>query len=907
MHIVKKFRPFIKLWWSLLLCVILIMTAGSIIIYKTARDKDLQLRANLLSKAHIVSSGISDETIRAIADDSFLKNRDLFMKQKEIFTRIGNSQPDIRYICISVLRDDKIVFYLDSEPDRYANSKKPLAVQGEVYEDAPRGWKEVIISGFPTTIGPYTDKWGTFVSGVVAIRDKESKKNIGVLNLDLLAGEWEAEVYESVVEPFSITLLTVILLTAFFINRYRNMLYTARALRRLKYQQTTLELSKTDNTDLAPALKRILTATAENLLADRVSFWRYDDDYTAITCEQLYNARDGSFESGATHLAADFPVYFKALEEGRSIAANDARTDPRTFEFTEKHFLDKNIFSMMDTLIWLHGKIAGVLCVEQQKNYRNWEPEDIDFAVTITELISLVMETAERKQAQAELKESRDYLEKIINSVGDLMFVKDELHRYILVNDSLCEFLGRSRDEIIFRPDAAIFPGEAASMKLSGDNVVLESGHAYIGEERIPGAGGNVRVFLVKKTLYRDNTGKKYIVGVARDITDRKKMEEESLRTSKLESLGILAGGIAHDFNNVLMGIIGNISLAKKRIKDDEKTREILARAEGVSHKAKNLTEQLITFSRGGVPIKKLCSINEIITLSAQFALTGSNVILEFDLFKGLWSVEADEGQITQVITNIVINSKQAVADQGRVKIKTENFEAETDMASGLAAGKYVAVTISDNGSGIAPENIAKIFDPYYTTKTSGTGLGLSTTYSIIKNHGGAISVDSTPGSGTAMRIYLPAVSGQIITGVADETVTAVNSRCGILIMDDDEDVLIPLRDVLSDSGYSVKIARDGDEAIKIYRRQMENGPAFDLVIMDIVIRGGMGGREAVEKLIAIDPKARVIVSSGYSNDPIMGDYQKYGFCGVLAKPYKIEDVEKIINGYLTGKVETNG
>ncbi len=878
------------------------MAAGSIIIYKTARARDNELRAILLSKAHIVSSGISDDIINSVVDDSFLKDRALFIKQKEIFTRIGNSQSDIRYICISVLRKDKVVFYLDSEPDRYTNPEKQLAVQGEVYEDAPRGWKEVIISGVPATIGPYTDKWGTFVSGIVAIRDKKTGKPVGVLNIDMLAGEWEIEIYKSIAAPLSVTLLTIILITAFFINRHKNTIYTARALKRLKYQQITLELTKTDNTDLTPALKRLLKAAAEKFETDRVSFWRYDEGYSAIICEQLYDNRDGSFECGAKLMAADFPVYFRALREGRTIAAYDAGNDLRTAEFAGKYLRDHNIFSMMDTLIWLHGKIVGVLCVEHQKSYRIWDQEDIDFAVTITELISLVMETAERKQAQADLKGSRDYLEKIINSVGDPMFVKDELHRYILVNDSLCGFIGKSREDIICRTDMDIFPGEASNIAVSGDNAVLKSGNAYIGEERMPGAGGSVKVFLSKKTLYIDNAGKKYIVGVSRDITDRKKMEEEALKTSKLESLGILAGGIAHDFNNVLMGIIGNISLAKNRIKNDEKTREILARAEGVSHKAKNLTEQLITFSRGGAPIKKLCSINEIIKLSAQFALAGSNVVLQLDLFDGLWSAEADEGQITQVITNIVINSKQAIADNGCVKIKTENFEFEKDQDSGLLAGKYIAVTISDDGSGISGENITKIFDPYFTTKTGGSGLGLSTTYSIIKNHGGYISVDSTAGSGTSFHIYLPAVSSRAPAGTENETFAGAISRGSILIMDDDEDVLIPLSEVLSDGGYLVETARDGDETLEIYRKRLESGLLFDIVIMDIVIRGGMGGRETIEKLLAIDPGARVIVSSGYSNDPIMGDHKKYGFCGVLAKPYKIEEVDKIINGCLTRK-----
>lgn len=393
------------------------------------------------------------------------------------------------------------------------------------------------------------------------------------------------------------------------------------------------------------------------------------------------------------------------------------------------------------------------------------------------------------------------------------------------------------------------------------------------------------------------------IVANIRDVTVRKRLQEDIIRTSKLESLGILAGGIAHDFNNILMGIIGNVALAKKKVEPGGKTHEILIRAENIAYRAKTLTEQLITFSRGGMPITRVVRINDLVSDVSRFAASGSNVSCRFRLAPDLWAADIDEGQIAQVMTNLVINSKQAMPDGGVLEVATENVTIDDTPEEG-GRKNFIRITVRDHGHGISEENLSRIFDPYFSTKPNGSGLGLSTTYSIIKNHGGSISVSSAVGAGTTFLIDIPAVTDREPSEPPSDLMFEEDLRgLRVLIMDDDETVIVPLYEMLMEFGIKVSVARNGEEAIGIYRQNMETGRPIDLVIMDLVVKGGLGGVETIGRLRQIDPNVRAIVSSGYSSDPLMADYRKYGFAGVLNKPYKQDELSKLINSIVTRRV----
>ncbi len=389
---------------------------------------------------------------------------------------------------------------------------------------------------------------------------------------------------------------------------------------------------------------------------------------------------------------------------------------------------------------------------------------------------------------------------------------------------------------------------------------------------------------------------------VFRDITQKQRMEEELFKNQKIESLGILAGGIAHDFNNILTGFLGNISLVKLyAIRHQlEPVTERMREAENAVIKAKELTHQLLTFSKGGIPIKKTTSINNLIHESASFLLRGSNIKIEIQFPSDIGYVDIDEGQINQVIHNLVINAKEAMPEGGVITITGINCFITPDMGIPLVAGKYVKITFTDQGHGIAPEHIKKIFDPYFTTKSHGNGLGLAITYSVIRKHNGYISVQSTPSRGSTFTIYLPMSTNTLNSKTdLDNPLHSGNRYRRILIMDDDQMILDTVADLLSFLGYNVITAHDGQEALNLYSEALKQGKNVDLVIMDLTIPGGMGGKETIKKLMELDPSARAIVSSGYSNDPIMAAFRDYGFMGVVAKPFKIEELSQIIDGIL--------
>jgi len=361
-----------------------------------------------------------------------------------------------------------------------------------------------------------------------------------------------------------------------------------------------------------------------------------------------------------------------------------------------------------------------------------------------------------------------------------------------------------------------------------------------------------------------------------------------------------LAGGIAHDFNNILASMMVNITLAKMNINKERKVLAKLNDAEKALSRAKDLTRQLLTFSKGGAPIKSVASIQGLLRDTSDFALSGSNVKCNCNISDELWDVDVDEGQISQVIQNLIINAEQAMPDGGNVHIHAENLVIDSQEGFSLNPGRYIRVIISDKGVGIPQEHLDKVFDPFFTTKPRGSGLGLSTAYSIIKNHNGLIRVESRQGGGTTFIIYLPA-SNASRKRIEPPVFTLNFGKGNILLMDDEDIILDASGDLLEEMGYEVVKVKDGLDAISAYESALKSTSPFDLVIMDLIVPGGMGGKEALQELLKRDPTARVIASSGYSTDPVMANYQEYGFVGALAKPYKIVELSHILARAMPG------
>lgn len=374
-------------------------------------------------------------------------------------------------------------------------------------------------------------------------------------------------------------------------------------------------------------------------------------------------------------------------------------------------------------------------------------------------------------------------------------------------------------------------------------------------------------------------------------------VEEERIKSNKFKSLGVLASGLAHDFNNILTSIMTNITLAKLLGPTEPTWKERLDEAENACRQSKHLTQELLTFSKGSTPIKKVISLEDLIESTANLCLRGSNVSLNLTSNEDQLSIEADASQIGQVISNLVINAQQSMPNGGNISIECQQVSdtERKELEYLKPTQNYVKITIQDTGIGIPKEIIDKIFDPYFTTKQKGSGLGLATSFFIIKKHDGFIDVDSTPGLGTTFTLYLPSTTKKRLKKDTS-SLKLVHGKGHILIMDDDEEILRSLAILLNRLGFQVNTAKNGDEAIAQYKKAFLQKNPYELVILDLTIQGGKGGKETVKELLKIDPKANVIVTSGYSTDAVFSEYENYGFKGIMPKPYSLEEINTVLN-----------
>ncbi len=504
------------------------------------------------------------------------------------------------------------------------------------------------------------------------------------------------------------------------------------------------------------------------------------------------------------------------------------------------------------------------------------------------------MDITEIKISQKALKESEQKYRTMIENVNEAIYIHDFKGNIIDVNENACKMVGYGREEligsnlsIIDSPENAEFLPERMEVLLSRDSLIFEGEH--IGKD-----GTAVPVEVSARVVHRQGEGQ--IQGFVRDVTERKRAEAEMQKSERLESIGVLAGGIAHDFNNILSGVLGNISLAKLEDERGEDVIYLLEEAEQAALRARDLTNQLLTFSKGGEPIRKTASFSGLVRESAGFVLRGSNVKCVASFPEDLWMVDIDESQIGQVLNNLLINADHAMPYGGVVSVKAENVRVGREESASLRPGDYIKVMVSDSGQGIPEEYLPRIFDPYFTTKAKGSGLGLATSYSIVKQHDGDVSVESELGKGTTFTFYLPAVPGKKIPPPEAPTPKAGRGKGRVLVIDDEEILLAIISRMLESLGYGSRTAQDGARGVALYRKAMEKGEPFNAVITDLTIPGGMGGLEVAKNLREIDPSAKIIIASGYSNDPVMAQFKEHGFKGFVKKPFRIDELAKALD-----------
>lgn len=557
----------------------------------------------------------------------------------------------------------------------------------------------------------------------------------------------------------------------------------------------------------------------------------------------------------------------------------------------------------------LQARRGGRVKRETVRRRKDGAPVDVDLSAGPVRsasgdlgYLAIYRNISRRKAAQRELDNQRERLAVTLRSIGDGVITTDIQGRVALINRAAEEMTGWPSNEAIGWPVETVMPvvdnqtGEPAASEVRR---ILDGGTAV---ELLHDAGlvsRTGRQIPVARSCapIHDRDGR--VVGaviVFRNASADRERENEQVRAAKMDSLGVLAGGIAHDFNNILSGVIGHISLALHRAQGDRQLVHNLEEAEHAALRAKGLTRQLLTFSSGGAPIKASSSIVDIIASSLEFALVGSNVDYRLEAADDLWPAEVDVEQIGQVMNNLIINADQAMAEGGTITVRAANAELTEGHPSELAPGRYVRVTVTDQGPGIPTELRAKVFDPYFSTKEGGSGLGLSTAYSIVGRHGGHMSLRERSGGGAEFTILLPAGDRPIGPDDATDGGLPPSGQGRVLIMDDEAVVIEVASEMLTALGYRVEAAVTGEEALRYYLQAMAQEDRFDVVIMDLTIPGGMGGKEAVAKLREIDPRVKAIVSSGYFNDPVMSNYADYGFVGVVAKPYRLTDLAQAVD-----------
>jgi len=511
-------------------------------------------------------------------------------------------------------------------------------------------------------------------------------------------------------------------------------------------------------------------------------------------------------------------------------------------------------------------------------------------------VLSIGQDMTDRKKIDDMLRDSEQRFRSYVENANDVIFSLSPEGFFTYVSPQWKESFGYEIEETIGKPFAPFVHPDDVQVCFDFLSKTMGTGQKLPEVEyRVLHKNGSWLWYAANGSRIIDQDRTPSFIGIGRNINEHKLLNKELLKAQKLESLSILAAGIAHNFNNVLTGVIGYISYSRKHLDNQQKVAPLLEAAEQSSNRAASLARQLLTFSKGGAPFKKQHSPNELVQESTSLFLTGTNVTGNIvNISEQMLHVDAQ--QINQAFNNIILNAVHSMPQGGMLNISVSDQSLSDDNIYLLKPGRYVKITFEDSGCGIPAEYLNKVFDPYFTTRSTGTGLGLSTTHSIITKHGGYIGVDSQVDCGTVVTILLPGHNVTKQTHAENKTASQ-NKQEGIkvLFMDDDEDIRDLAAKRLEEYGYHVATFANGEDAVKRYQECWKKGSQLPIVILDLMVPGGMGGMEAAREILSIDPMARLIVSSGYSNDPIIADHRNFGFCDVLEKPYNTDELLQVL------------
>ena len=821
------------LWYTILAALLALGWAATQFIGKV---RDTEERRILRNHARVAAAGIAPEEVRQLSGRTNDIGTPVYESLKKSLLAMRNVEFSCRFLYLMAMRSNTVIFLADSELPASPDYSPP----GQVYSEALPAVPAMFRTALPLVIGPWSDHWGTWVSGFAPIKDVAAQRVTAVLGMDVDVQDWQRRIALFRLAPISVTLLVAVLLVVFYMARQTERESGLRV-EASERRYRTLFNSGGDANVIHDLDGRLLEVN--QVLCRRLGYSR--EHLLTMTLPQITAP---AFVADANACLARLPRELRVTFETAHLT-RDGQLVP---------------IEVNATLIEYGGRTA---------------------------IMSDCRDMTERNRTQQALLDSERRNRAIISALPDLMFrlqrdstcidcyAPDPSHLYLRVE----QFLGKRLNDVL-PPDIARRNAEAIAR-------TLQSGEMQVFEYELSHADV-LRSYEARMVV----SGADEVLAIVRDITERRALEEEFLRAQKLESVGLLAGGIAHDFNNILMAILGNLQLARQLGGASREEADVLLQeAENATLRAQHLTQQLLTFAKGGAPVKQAASLRDIVKETAAFALHGSAARCVYELPADLWPVEVDPGQISQVIQNIVINADQAMPGGGTITIRAENVEYTGVPALPLEPGAYVVLAITDTGAGIPEKHLDKIFDPYFTTKEKGRGLGLTSTFSIVRKHGGHIVAESALGHGTTFRVYLPAARERA-AATPQPPPRALAGTGRVLAMDDDVAICRVVTRVLESGGYSVQAAYDGAEAVALYAAALRDGRRFDAVLLDLTVPGGMGGKEAFEQLRALDPAVVAIVTSGYSNDPVMAEHARYGFAGVVAKPYRNEELLGVLH-----------
>lgn len=650
-------------------------------------------------------------------------------------------------------------------------------------------------------------------------------------------------------------------------------------------------------TNLDNALNQVLRKVGLAAKVSRAYVFRNDQEVSeSLCCSKIAEWADDGIEPQMDNPDMQHLSYARTgMEYWIGVLGNNEAIFGETETFGEpirSVFADQDILSIAIVPIFAANRWWGFMGFDDCREKRQWSRLELD---ALRSAAGIIGARIERQRAEQALRDSEEKFREIAELLPEAVYETDTEGVITFANRKAYEYFGYEAQD--FQRGVRVFDmlaPEDRERAIGNLRQVINKGvHGAVEYTGVRKDGARFPISVRSNRVHRNGipVGTR---GVVMDISQQKAFEHEHLRTQKLESLGILAGGIAHDFNNLLTGILGNISIARLSDILDPEVNEGLEEAERAAMRARDLTRQLLTFSKGGEPVMKVVSPAQLIREAISFALRGSSVKPEIAIVDGVWCLNADAGQIGQVIHNLAINAVQAMPDGGRLRVTVDNLTFEDSVHHVLPAGKYVSIEVADEGLGIPDRLLQRIFDPYFTTKQTGSGLGLATSYSIVKKHQGHIDVESLQGAGTTFTVYLPATEGE--TDTSEGALVRDLAGSGKILLMDDEDYIRDLgARILSRYGYEVECVAHGGEAIERFAMAAESGKGFDLAILDLTIPGGMGGRETLEKIHMIRPDLPAIVCSGYSSDPIISRYNDFGFAAMVAKPYRPEDLVQAV------------